>query len=104
LLLKAGAQGGSEAASKLHHAIQEHIASIYNNSGHWPIIVQVYVSLEKLSHKLAQVGLLKNANELRLFAQSFGVNQPLFSIIDVGQGKERADHSIKGMYPWLQAI
>lgn len=59
-------------------------------------MVQIYLSLDKLAQKLAQVGLLRSPQELRIFTQRFSVNQPLFSIIDVGQGKERADHKIKG--------
>jgi hypothetical protein len=61
-------------------------------------MVQVYLSLDKLAQKLSQVGLLRTPQELRTFAQHFSVNQPLFSIIDVGQGKERADHKIKGKH------
>ncbi|CAN9132075.1 unnamed protein product [Alternaria alternata] len=60
-------------------------------------MVQVYLSLDKLSQKLASVGLLRSPQELRAFAQRFSVNQPLFSVIDVGHGKERADHKIKEM-------
>ncbi|KAF2793606.1 hypothetical protein K505DRAFT_244028 [Melanomma pulvis-pyrius CBS 109.77] len=97
MFLQIAANGGSEAASKLQYAIREHIASIYNNSGNWSIMVQIYVSLDKLAVKLFQVGLLRNQFELRTFAQNFSVNQPLFSIIDVGQGKERADYKIKEM-------
>ena len=96
LLQAAGGDGGSEAASRLCHEIRNHVASIHSNSGNWPVMVQVYLSLEKLAMKLAQVGLLRSHSELRTFAQRFSVNQPLFSIIDVGQGKERADHKIKG--------
>ncbi|KAF2002989.1 hypothetical protein P154DRAFT_520350 [Amniculicola lignicola CBS 123094] len=97
MLLAAGANGGSEAASKLQQAIKEHIATLYSNSGSWPIMVNIFVSLDKLAAKLAQVGLLKHPTEMRGFAQSFSVNQPLFSIIDVGHGKERADFRIKEM-------
>ncbi|KAF2016462.1 hypothetical protein BU24DRAFT_450977 [Aaosphaeria arxii CBS 175.79] len=98
LLLKAGADGGSEAASKLQASIQQHVESLYGGiSRKWPIMVHVYVSLDKLAQKLASVLLLRHPTELRAFAQSFGVNQPLFSIIDVGQGKERADYRIKEM-------
>lgn len=60
-------------------------------------MVQVYLSLDKLAAKLAQVNLLRTPSELRSFAQRFNVNQPLFNIIDVGHGKERADHKIKGL-------
>jgi hypothetical protein len=94
-LLLNGVHGGSEAAFNLQHAIQDHIASIYGDN-QWPIMVQIYLSLDKLGQKLYQVGLLKSPNEFRTFAQSFNVNQPLFSIIDVGHGKERADYKIKG--------
>ena len=59
-------------------------------------MVHIYVSLDKLAQKLASVGLLSHPQQLRNFAQGFSVNQPLFSIIDVGHGKERADHKIKG--------
>ncbi|KAH8712139.1 hypothetical protein GQ44DRAFT_689294 [Phaeosphaeriaceae sp. PMI808] len=97
LLQAAGGDGGSEAASLLHYAIRQHVASLHNNSGNWPVMVQLYLSLDKLSAKLAHVGLLRTPSELRVFAQCFNVNQPLFSIIDVGQGKERADHKIKEM-------
>lgn len=96
LLQAAGADGGSEAASRLYHAIRTHVASLYSNSGSWPVMAQVYLSLDKLAMKLALVGLLRSPQELRAFAQRFSVNQPLFSVVDVGQGKERADHKIKG--------
>ncbi|PSN67867.1 hypothetical protein BS50DRAFT_620322 [Corynespora cassiicola Philippines] len=96
-LLQAAGNGGSEAASMLQHAIHDHIASIYSNSGNWSVMVNVYVSLDKLAQKLASVQLVRHSQDLRSFAQSFNVNQPLFNIIDVGQGKERADHKIKEM-------
>ncbi|KAH7411790.1 hypothetical protein DE146DRAFT_254622 [Phaeosphaeria sp. MPI-PUGE-AT-0046c] len=97
LLQAAGGDGGSEAASRLYHAIRDHVASLHGNSANWPVMVQIYLSLDKLAVKLAQVGLLRTPSELRAFAQRFSINQPLFSIIDVGQGKERADHKIKEM-------
>lgn len=97
LLQTAAGDGGSEAASRLYHAIRDHVASLHGNSGNWPIMVQIYLSLDKLAMKLSQVGLLRAPSDLRAFAQRFSVNQPLFSIIDVGQGKERADHKIKGI-------
>lgn len=96
LLQAAGGDGGSEAASRLYHAIRNHVSTLYSNSGNWPIMVQIYFSLDKLATKLGYIGLLRSPTELRVFAQRFSVNQPLFSVIDVGQGKERADHKIKG--------
>ncbi|GIZ39005.1 hypothetical protein CKM354_000239800 [Cercospora kikuchii] len=34
-------------------------------------------------------------NELLAFGRSFGLAQPLFSFVDVGGGKERADHKLR---------
>jgi hypothetical protein len=59
-------------------------------------MAHIYLSLDKLGEKLYQVGLLNHPIALRAFCQSFNMNQPLFHIIDVGQGKERADYKIKG--------
>ncbi|KAF2734178.1 hypothetical protein EJ04DRAFT_249625 [Polyplosphaeria fusca] len=95
-LLANGANGGSEAASILSQAIRNHLAQIYVNAS-WPIMAHIYLSLDKLAMILTRAGVLKHPQELRQFAQSFSVNQPLFSIIDVGQGKERADYRIKEM-------
>jgi hypothetical protein len=74
LLQQAAGDGGSAAASRLHDAIRSHVAGLYNNSGSWPVMVQIYLSLDKLAIKLAQVGLLrKNPAELRAFVQTFNV-------------------------------
>ncbi|KAF1970208.1 hypothetical protein BU23DRAFT_557100 [Bimuria novae-zelandiae CBS 107.79] len=97
LLNAAANEGGSEAASRLQHAIRNHITSLYDNSGNWPIIVHIYLSLDKLAQKLASVGLIEKPSDLRKFAQYFSLNQSLFTIVDVGHGKERADHKIKEM-------
>lgn len=67
-------------------------------------MVHIYVSLDKLGQKLTQVGLLKHPQEFRAFAQEFNVTQPLFSIIDVGPGKERADHKIRGTTRLIRVI
>lgn len=59
-------------------------------------MVHIYLSLDKLAYKLQQVGQLRHPHDFRTFAQKFTMNQSLFSIIDVGPGKEKADHKIRG--------
>lgn len=96
-LLRAGAEGGSDAAHKLQSEIRNHILDVYEGSaGSWSIMVHIYANLEGLSRKLASVGILKSPQELHIFARAFTLHQPLFNFIDVGSGKERADHKIKG--------
>ncbi|OCK74858.1 C-x8-C-x5-C-x3-H type zinc finger protein [Lepidopterella palustris CBS 459.81] len=97
MLLNAGRDGGSDAAHRLQKEIRAHILKQYENAGHWSIMVQIYANLEGLAWKLASVGIIKSPQDLQEFARSFSLNQPLFSFIDVGSGKERADHKIKEM-------
>lgn len=97
-LLSAGADGGSEAGHMLLKEIKQHVQQRHENaSALWPIMVQIYCNFEGLSRKLAQIGVIKSTAEFRAFAAEFNLSQPLFSLVDVGSGKERADHKIKGM-------
>ncbi|KAK7547013.1 C-x8-C-x5-C-x3-H type zinc finger protein [Phyllosticta citricarpa] len=97
-LLKAAAAGGSDAAHKLLSEIRDHVLNVYEGaSGSWSIMVQIYANFEGLSRKLTSVGILKSPAEFYAFARAFTLNQPLFNMIDVGSGKERADHKIKEM-------
>ena len=59
-------------------------------------MVQIFYNMEGLSHKLKSVGIFKNPNEMAPFARAFSLNKSLFSFIDVGSGKERADHKVRG--------
>lgn len=96
MLLSASRDGGSDAAHRLHQEIRAHILRQYETAGQWSIMVQIYANLEGLGRKLSSVGIIKTPQDLHAFARSFSLNQPLFSFVDVGSGKERADHKIKG--------
>ncbi|KAF2091568.1 hypothetical protein K490DRAFT_61004 [Saccharata proteae CBS 121410] len=94
-LLKAGSEGGSDAAHKLHTEIRKHVEELHDGPKPWSIVVHIYANLEGLGRKLTQVGIIKSPLELHTFARAFSLNQPLFNFIDVGSGKERADHKVK---------
>ena len=66
-------------------------------------MVQIFYNMEGLSHKLRSSGIFKNPNEMAPFARAFSLNKSLFSFIDVGSGKERADHKVRGMSTHLFA-
>lgn len=92
-----GRDGGSDAAYQLHADIKQNLKSTYPDAAvdDWNIVVQVVLNLQGLATKLQSCGLVMNANEVFAFGRAFGSAQPLFSFIDVGQGKERADHKIR---------
>lgn len=103
--MKAGAEGGSEAGHILLSEIKHHIQERHEGgSGHWPVMLQIYCNFDGLSRKLAQIGILRAPADFHNFARAFNLSQPLFSLIDVGSGKERADHKIKGMLEHFEAL
>ncbi|KAK6006206.1 hypothetical protein QM012_006616 [Aureobasidium pullulans] len=97
-LYKAASDSGADAAQELHNKIRDHVAECYpdRNSSGYDIMVQMFYNMEGLSHKLKSVGIFKNPNEVAPFARAFSLNKSLFSSIDVGSGKERADHKVRG--------
>ncbi|KAF1991012.1 hypothetical protein K402DRAFT_368779 [Aulographum hederae CBS 113979] len=99
-LLKAGREGGADAAHRLLQEVRSHVQKQHTDisTSNWSIMVQIYANLDGLAKKLCAVGILSHPVELHAFTRAFSLNQPLFSFIDVGVGKERADHKIKEMF------
>ncbi|KAH9828890.1 C-x8-c-x5-c-x3-h type zinc finger protein, partial [Teratosphaeria destructans] len=89
--------GGAEAALALHAELRNQLKQIDpdQNVADWSIGVQVILNTEGLGRKLQSCRIIDHANELVAFGRAFGLAQPLFSFIDVGAGKERADHKIR---------
>ncbi|KAK5711186.1 hypothetical protein LTR17_018534 [Elasticomyces elasticus] len=98
-LLAQGKDGGADCAHHLHTELRNHLRAIYpdSNVADWSILVHVVLNVQGLGHKLQQCGIITNSNELVAFGRAFSLAQPLFSFIDVGGGKERADHKIREM-------
>lgn len=48
-----------------------------------------------MGNKLQACQIISTPNELVSFGRAFGLAQPLFNFIDVGAGKERADHKVR---------
>lgn len=92
-----GKDGGSDAAYQLHSEVKNDLKMTYPdaNVDDWNVVVQVVLNLQGLANKLLACGIVNNPNEVFAFARAFGLAQPLFSFIDVGVGKERADNKIR---------
>ncbi|KAK5136364.1 hypothetical protein LTR08_003490 [Meristemomyces frigidus] len=92
-----GKDGGADAAHLMHTEIRNHLIATYpdSNVSDWSIVVHVVLNLQGLGTKLQSCNIISNPNELTAFGRSFGLAQSLFSFIDVGGGKERADHKVR---------
>jgi len=96
--LRAGQDGGSGAAHTLLDGIKKYVQNKHPESTNWSIMVQIYANFDGLSKKLTSIGVLESPSEFHEFIRAFNLNQALFQFVDVGIGKERADHKIKGLF------
>lgn len=96
-IYSSGREGGAEAASLLQQAIKQQLKELYPeaNLGDYQIVVNIVLNLQGLGKKLQSCNIISGPVELQSFGRAFGLAQPLFNFIDVGDGKERADHKIR---------
>lgn len=96
--LSRGYEGGSEAAHafnrEIQHALRSEIPELENIS----IYVQIYANVSGLARTLVRNGVIGSPADLYGFISGFNFSQTFFNFIDVGYGKERADHKIKGTF------
>ncbi|KAJ5902301.1 hypothetical protein N7495_002829 [Penicillium taxi] len=91
-LLKRPEQGAVEAAGKLRQSV---LASLETPLAKNNIIVKVFANLNGLAKALQDRGIITSKNDLFRFAQSFTNSETGFEFIDVGYGKECADHKMR---------
>lgn len=98
-LLKKGAEGGGVAAAMLENDIKETLRSKFPEqpTASWNIITYVFLNADGLAGVLLRCGILDHEakEQLAEFGHAFGRANPLFNFIDVGNGKERADHKAR---------
>ena len=96
-LYQAATEGGGDAAHQLYQEVKRHVADLYphDNTSGWNIMANVFCNVEGLVSKLRAVNILRSPSDFPQFARAFGLNQSLFSMIDVGAGKERADYKLR---------
>ena len=59
-------------------------------------MVRVYAHFSGLADYLFRIGSIESTADFFAFAGGFTQHQPLFDFVDVGSGKERADHKLRG--------
>lgn len=94
-----GDHGGGHAAQELKNQIKLYLQNKYpdNNSETWNIMVYFYANMDGLAKILTSKRILSNFSDLQKFASGFGRANSLFSFVDVGYGKDKADHKCREM-------
>jgi len=95
-LLASGHTGGRQAAMLLTKGLTDYMVDVdAGSSGRGQVWLTVYCNKTGLMDTLVNNGICTTA-EFETFVLGFNSASPLFSIVDVGVGKEAADAKIKG--------
>ncbi|KAI4272091.1 MAG: hypothetical protein LQ337_005551 [Flavoplaca oasis] len=89
-------EGGQKAADELLHRIKAHLESLDMDISYTDIVVRAYASFGGLARACVIKAGMKETASFGRFANGFNGRGALFDFVDVGCGKERADHKIKG--------
>ncbi|KAL8767207.1 MAG: hypothetical protein Q9209_006212 [Squamulea sp. 1 TL-2023] len=96
-LLNKNEEGGLEAADELSKRVKDHLSNLNIDVSGTDIIVRAYANIGGLAQACTTKGGMTKLASLGSFVKGFNGRRALFDFVDVGGGKERADHKIKGM-------
>ena len=97
-LIRQGTQGGERAAQQLHDAVKGYLEP-FEGASRWTVMVRILLNVNGLATTYQRHEVISHVGVLREFAIGFARKEALFDIVDVGWGKERADHKLRGK--WL---
>jgi hypothetical protein len=92
-------KGGKFAADELLSRVREYLRGIISDSDEMDVLVKAFANVEGLASALMREGKLRDVDQLRAFVTGFSSRLPFFDFVDIGAGKERAVHKIRGIDP-----
>lgn len=96
--LQNGEQGGKDAANQLWAALTQYIARNFPNISSPKIVARIYANVRGLGFACYQAGIADSPSAIEDFVRGFNESRLLFDFVDVGNGKDRADGKISGLY------
>ena len=90
--------GGRLAADELLARVKEYLQNLNLEVENTDVVVRAYANVRGLGKACVKNDLMRPTADLGLFANGFTGRHPLFDFVDVGVGKERADHKIRGTF------
>ena len=94
-LIRQGKAGGERAAQQLLNAAKGYLEQ-YEGAGRWSIVVRIVLNVKGLADAYCSQRIIRHTYELREFTAGFAHKEPLLDTVDVGRGKEEADHKLRG--------
>ncbi|KAJ9130108.1 hypothetical protein NKR23_g12349 [Pleurostoma richardsiae] len=94
--LVGGWRGGECLADDVLKAIRQYVSGLSTEWRDIDVVVRAFANVNGLGAALARGGRVRDASQLRELVGGFNSRQALFDFVDVGAGKERADHKLRG--------
>uniref|UniRef100_A0A093V0F0 C3H1-type domain-containing protein n=1 Tax=Talaromyces marneffei PM1 TaxID=1077442 RepID=A0A093V0F0_TALMA len=94
--IRAGEQGGKDAANKLAADLGEYVSEHLPNVASPKIVVRIFANVKGLGNTYHQAAIIDKTLVMDDFVRGFNESGLLFDFIDVGQGKGSAEDKISG--------
>ncbi|KAI4186106.1 MAG: hypothetical protein L6R41_003678 [Letrouitia leprolyta] len=104
VFLNKSEEGGRNAADELLARVKRYLKGLGLDMNNTDVVIRAYANLRGLGKACIKNGLMRATADLSLFANGFTGRQPLFDFVDVGLGKERADHKVKEVFNFFVTI
>ncbi|KAL8937131.1 MAG: hypothetical protein Q9216_004578 [Gyalolechia sp. 2 TL-2023] len=104
VFLNKSEEGGRNAADELLARVKHYLKGLGLDINNTDVVIRAYANLRGLGRACVKNGSMKATADLSLFANGFTGRQPLFDFVDVGLGKERADHKVKEVFNFFVTI
>ncbi|KAF2499390.1 hypothetical protein BU16DRAFT_535752 [Lophium mytilinum] len=90
--------GGRKAAMDLYAHVQEYLRRAKPALASLPIMIKAFANSDGLSKLLVNVKIIQSSGALWDFAKSFSQAHAMSDFVLVGNGKDRADEKVKGIF------
>ncbi|KAF2810481.1 uncharacterized protein BDZ99DRAFT_313074 [Mytilinidion resinicola] len=90
--------GGRKAAVDLQTRVQEYLRKAKPALAGLPIMIKAFANSDGLSKLLVNVNIIQSSGFLWDFAKSFSQAHAMSDFVLVGNGKDRADEKVKGVF------
>ncbi|OJJ37532.1 hypothetical protein ASPWEDRAFT_39231 [Aspergillus wentii DTO 134E9] len=92
--LQQGEQGGQNAATQLSTALEDYISSNFPSITTPKIMTKIYANVKGLSDLCVKGGIINEPTLLDDFVRGFNGTVPLFDLVDIGAGNDKAHDKI----------
>lgn len=94
-----GFDGGGKVAQRLFSAVEGYLEQ-FEGANRWSVVIRIFLNASGIATAYHTHKIIEKVAVMRDFTLGLARTGALFDILDVGPGKEQADHKLKGVSPF----